>query len=312
MVVLGHVLHGSIPSRNYERQSLFQNIRHLWQQFNLKPAAGKQIVLDWHGQLVSGRSEPDGFFRLEWVSAQTVPAGWHPVEVACVDSNGNQLAGDWGELMVPHVTQLAFISDIDDTILISHSATIFRRLGLLLSRHPRTRRAFADVALHYGLLANAQTSPDEPNPFFYISSSEWNLFDDLVEFFQYNKLPRGIFLLNQLKRWYQLPFSGKTKHAGKTLRILRILEAFPLQRFVLLGDNSQKDPAIYLAIVEKFPDRIAAVYIRNMRPGKMQMAAGALERINGLGVPTCLFQDTSVAITHARQIGLIAAQATDA
>jgi phosphatidate phosphatase APP1 len=111
-----------------------------------------------------------------------------------------------------------------------------------------------------------RTEDDTPNPFFYVSSSEWNLYDDLVDFFRFNHLPEGSFLLNQVKRWYDLLKTGKTKHQGKLLRIVRIVEAFPQQRFILLGDNSQSDPYIYRSLAEKFGDRIVAVFIRSVVP----------------------------------------------
>ena len=74
--------------------------------------------------------------------------------------------------------------------------------------------------------------------------------------------------LNIIKKWYQLFKTGKTKHQGKLIQLVRILEAFPKQRFILLGDNSQKDPEIYAAVANKYPDRITAIYIRNISSKK--------------------------------------------
>lgn len=47
-------------------------------------------------------------------------------------------------------------------------------------------------------------------------------------------------------------------------RIVRILEVFPNLKFILLSDNSQRDPQIYASIRHKYPGKITAVYIRNM------------------------------------------------
>src|SRR5205814_145836 len=85
------------------------------------------------------------------------------------------------------------------------------------------------------------TKSNKPNPFFYISSSEWNLYDFIVEFARKNEMPAGIYLLNQLKRFTQLLKTGQGKHSGKFTRIVRIMEAFPRLRFILLGDSSQQD-----------------------------------------------------------------------
>src|SRR3546814_14805134 len=75
-----------------------------------------------------------------------------------------------GIIYVTPITQYAFISDIDDTVMVSHSATIGRRLRELFIRNPRTRKTFPGTAGYYKRLSAAFTSDDKPNPFFYVSS----------------------------------------------------------------------------------------------------------------------------------------------
>jgi len=205
-------------------------------------------------------------------------------------------------IQVPHITQYGIISDIDDTIMVSHSATILKRLKVLFTRHPGTREVFKDIREHYQLLALAQTTADMPNPFFYVSSSEWNLYDYLRSVFKQNSMPEGTFLLNQIKRWFEIWKTGKTKHEGKLLRIVRILESFPNQQFILLGDNSQSDPAIYKTIAEKYAGRIFAVYIRNVYAGHSFKTEQALKQIAACGVHTLQFINSAEAIQHTREI----------
>src|SRR3546814_8470770 len=71
--------------------------------------------------------------------------------------------------------------------MVSHSATIGRRLRELFIRNPRTRKTFPGTAGYYKRLSAAFTSDDRPNPFFYVSSSEWNLYDYLLETFRFNR-----------------------------------------------------------------------------------------------------------------------------
>jgi phosphatidate phosphatase APP1 len=282
-----------------------ENIIHLLRLFQVKPIGGVTVSMVWAGQHLQSVSEKDGFFKFEWKSETHVTAGWHQVSVNITDENGQVLSTGEGKIFVPHITQYAFISDIDDTVLVSHSATIGKRLKVLFTKNPRTRKAFRDVVTHYGLLARAATTVDVPNPFFYVSSSEWNLYDDLVDFFNYNKLPEGTFLLNQIKQVSQLLKTGKTKHEGKLIRVMRILDAFPNQRFVLLGDNSQKDPAIYSSIAQKYPEKIYAIYIRNIVPRNESDTRKLFSGLGEKGVHTCLFKDNTEAIAHSKSIGLI-------
>jgi phosphatidate phosphatase APP1 len=306
LVVYGHVFRYKAETKQSFSDNLFVNIVHLFKLFVLKPYPFVNVRLTFNNQQVYQKTEYDGFFKFEWRAFEDVPAGWHGVLVEAINEEGEVIAKGQGKIFVPHITQYAFISDIDDTIMISHSATIGRRLRELFIKNPRTRKTFGDVYTHYAALAVAHTSADQPNPFFYVSSSEWNLYDYLVETFRYNKLPEGAFLLNQIKRWKNLIKTGKTGHEGKLMRVMRILDAFPNQKFVFFGDNSQRDPAIYTAIAEKYPANIQAVYIRNIRKEMETDSRELLGRIAARGIATCLFEDSKEAIDHSKSIGLIA------
>ncbi len=305
LVVYGHVLRNKARVRNRYTDRVVANIVHLLRLFFVEPVPGVNLRLRWNDQVISSCTEKDGFFKFEWKSNQQVAAGFHQVSIDALDKNQQVVASGTGQIIIAHVTQLAFISDIDDTVLVSHSATIGKRLRVLFTKNPRSRKAFRDVVKHYSLLALSGTTPDMPNPFFYVSSSEWNLYDDLVDFFAYNKLPDGSFLLNQMKKWYQLIKTGKTKHEGKLIRVVRILDAFPKQRFVFLGDNSQKDPEIYVTIAKKYPSRVHAIYIRNIRPERADATIQFFKELEGKSVYTCLFADNLQAIEHSKSIGLI-------
>jgi phosphatidate phosphatase APP1 len=306
LVVYGHVFKWKAKTRQVYSNNFFVNIIHLLKLFFIKPYAFVEVRLQFFDQTIYNKTEADGFFKFEWKSVQDVPAGWHNVRVEALDDHSNILSAGEGKIYVPHITQFAFVSDVDDTVMVSHSATIGRRLRELFIKNPHTRKTFPLAASHYQQLALAHTSNDQPNPFFYVSSSEWNLYDYLIETFSYNKLPDGAVLLNTLKRWKDLIKTGKTGHEGKLLRVMRILDAFPNQRFIFFGDNTQQDPEIYAAIVAKYPTNIEAVYIRNIRPEKEEETRLLLEEIEAQGVKNCLFKDSDEAIKHSKSIGLIA------
>lgn len=305
LVVYGHVFKRKAKTSQIFSNNIFVNIIHLLKLFILKPFPFVRVRLQFFDQTVYNTTEQDGFFKFEWEALQDLEAGWHFVKVEAIDKNDEVLSSNEGKVYVPHITQYAFISDIDDTVMISHSATIGRRLRELFIKNPRTRKTFSNAAKHYQQLALSHTNQDQPNPFFYVSSSEWNLYDYLLETFRFNKLPDGAFLLNTLKRWSDLVKTGKTGHEGKLLRVMRILDAFPNQKFVFFGDNSQQDPMIYATIVEKYPKNIEAVYIRNIRPEKEQETQYLLQKVKAKNVSALLFKDSAEAIEHSKSIGLI-------
>ena len=305
LVVYGHVLKRSFsPQRHYTR-NVFTNILNLLKLFFIRPLSFAKVELHWQNQSFRTTTAKDGFFKFEWKSDLEVSAGWHDVTVYLLGVKGEIRAKGEGKIFVPHSTQYGFISDIDDTVLISHSGTTGKKLWSMFTKNPRRRKTFADVVNYYQLLSAAHTEREVPNPFFYVSSSEWNLYDYLNEFFKFNQLPKGAFLLNSLKRWYQLFKVGNTKHLGKLNRIERVLRTFPKHQFILLGDNSQSDPAIYKLIAEKYPDQIFAVYIRNIRKKKADSTQDILDSFTQKSIATLQYRHTSEALAHSRSIGLI-------
>lgn len=306
LFLFGHVLKKKPFIQKHYTQNKLINFIHILKLFFVKPRQGSIVQLKWQHQVFETTTADDGFFKFEWQSEQEVAAGWHLVQVDLLNAERNEiLSTGEGKLFIPHSTQYGFISDIDDTVLISHSGTTGKKLWAMLTKNPRSRKTFADVVTYYQLLSSAHTTVDVPNPFFYVSSSEWNLYDYLNEFFRYNELPKGAFLLNHIKKWYQLFQTGNTKHLGKFNRIERVLLAFPLQKFILLGDNSQCDPTIYKMIAEKYPHQVRAVYIRNIRSKNTELAQGILQSISNKNIAVLMYKHTTEAIAHSKSIGLI-------
>ena len=78
-----------------------------------------------------------------------------------------------------------------------------------------------------------------------------------------------------------------------------------------MGDNSQSDPAIYAKVVEKYGDRIYAVYIRNVRKENYNQTATILSSLESQGIHTLQFSHSQEAIQHSASIGLIELPASE-
>jgi phosphatidate phosphatase APP1 len=305
LVVYGHLLQGNPTIRERFTQNIFYNIRHLIRLFAIHPIADARIQLQHQATLLETRTQEDGFFEFHWESPQELTAGFQSITVSYLDKEGKVLQEVLGELYIPHSVQLGVISDIDDTILISYSSRLLKRLRVLFTRQPHSRKTFADIVHYFTLLSVSGTTPDLPNPFFYVSSSEWNLYDDLTEFFSHNHLPEGVLLLNKIKRLQELGASGQTQHHNKLVRIERIMRMFPKQRFVLYGDNSQQDPAIYVSIAKQFPQNVVAIYIRSVQAKKKVATKRVLAELAHTSIHTLLFEHTREAMLHSASVGLL-------
>ena len=302
----GHVFKFSPVPRKRFRGSYVTNAFALIRSFMVKPWPGAKVKLVWGNQSIEHTTSSDGFFKFEWSPGIDVKAGWHPVQVHLIHPETNQIISTGeGLVFIPHEHQYAIISDIDDTFLISHSAKLRKRLYVLFTKNAHSRKTFDDVVKHYQLLAHAGSLQDLPNPFFYVSSSEWNLYDFIIEFSKRNHLPKGIFLLSQLKRLHEVLKTGQNKHSAKFMRIVRIIEAFPEQKFILMGDDSQEDPNIYASIVKHFPDKIQVVYLRRIHSPNVKKTEENVKFIQDMNVPCCYFTHSIEAIAHSKQTGLI-------
>lgn len=313
ITVMGQVFHLSPLPRKRYRRNVWTNSLALLRLFIVKPYNSAAIVLKWKDQTIESITEKDGFFRLEFRPEKVVEPGWHEVSVSIKNYKNKygEPANGKGQVLIPYVTQYGCISDIDDTFLISHSTNLWKRLYVLFTENARSRKPFEGVVKHYQLLAYAGTTERMPNPFFYVSSSEWNLYDYIVEFANDNQMPPGVYLLNQLKRLHQLVSTGQNKHKTKFFRIVRILEAFPKKRFILLGDDSQEDPAIYKSVVEHFSRQVVCVYLRQVAKRKKEDVMKTIVQIEAMEVPCFYFVHSADAAMHSINLGLAGKQLSE-
>jgi phosphatidate phosphatase APP1 len=306
MIVFGHVFSLSPLPRKRYRRNFWTNTFALLRSFMVVRIADAHVRMVWGGTVCETTTAKDGFFRFEWKHQAAMAPGNYKIQVQYYSKETNAVfATGIGSVIIPYINQYSFISDIDDTFLVSHSSNIRRRLYVLLTKNAHSRKPFEGVVSHYKLLALAQTTVTNPNPFFYVSSSEWNLYDFIKEFTRKNELPEGVFLLSQIKRLAEVWKTGATKHSTKFMRIARIFEAYPTQRFVLLGDDSQQDPVIYAGIVTHFPGRVTSVYLRHVYEKNLTNVKEEIKKIEAAGVEVCHFVHSKEAIEHSYRIGLI-------
>jgi len=102
----------------------------------------------------------------------------------------------------------------------------------------------------------------------------------------------------------------KLSNKAHKLPIIRgLLDFYPDLPFVLIGDSSQQDPEIYAQIIEEYPGRILAVYIRDVRGDARDAEVEALAAAAAAdGVDLLLVPDSATAARHAAGLGLIAGE----
>src|SRR5690606_27253297 len=219
--------------------------------------AGSSIVdakveVRYQNQILEVTSDGEGIFEATFQNISNLITKKERVTFKLLTEDGLVPEKEFSQVKVvrfPSDYPLGIISDIDDTILISHATQIGKKFWLSISKNAYTRRPFPGVSELYRILSNAGK-----NPVFYVSSSDWGLNDLIKDFLHYRGIPLGPLLLKDLHiNLRNIWKSGGGSHTHKSEKLQLILNLFPGMRFVLIGDSGQHDPEIYSSIIKRNP-----------------------------------------------------------
>lgn len=303
--VYGHLFKSWAPDKYQLDRGGIKHAVAIIHMFRITPLKNVEVNLYFKNIRVSTKTLDDGYFRFSIPFSEALKSGWHEYEVNC--DIGDFGIIEKGEILKPYDTKYGIISDIDDTFLISHSNNIFKKLYIMLSKNLNKRKIFDDVVEHYQQLSLAgQDSDKASNSFFYVSSSEWNLYEFINEFAKLHQLPKAVIKLKKIKTGISdFLFTGRGSHDHKFEKIKDIISFYPNIIYVLLGDDSQKDSEIYERICKIFPLGLKAVYIRQTGRKKKPKILTILKNIESMGVSTCYFKRSHKALEHSRKEGII-------
>lgn len=315
----GNQQHASLSGRVLEDEGIddavkthskWRNMKNMIKRFNSDEIPNARLRATFQGHSQELTTDNEGYFRVEFpvdASQLNQQLLWHPVQLELLDQvvPNQEVVEAVGEVLIPdQKTEFGVISDVDDTVLISEANQLFKVIKLSVMENALTRSPFQGAAGFYRALAKGSHG-NYHNPFFYVSSSPWNLYDVLKDFFEVNNIPKGPILLRDIgidpKKFI------KEKHSEhKPVKIRRILDTYPDLKFILIGDSGQHDPEIYSEVVKEYPDRILAIYIRDVtQEGRGTEIDVITEEVSGHGVEMVRCADTAEAAKHALAQGFI-------
>jgi phosphatidate phosphatase APP1 len=292
-----------------EKDQILQNLINMYRRFESDeiPNARLRVYFQEEEHMVT--TDEEGYFVLNLAPRVPIPVTdiWQYLVVELVEApipvpQGLQAKA---EVLVPPIdAEYGIISDIDDTIVKTAATDLLRMGGNVLLNNAYTRLPFAGVSAFYKSLQLGRNGKRN-NPFFYVSSSPWNMYDLLHDFLDIHEIPAGPLLLRDFGIEKDKLF--KSDHMGhKFKEIENILLTYPELNFVLIGDSGQEDPVIYQEIVKKFPTRILSIYIRDVElPERAQIAVKISEELKKGKVEMLLVENTVKAAEHAAKTGLI-------
>lgn len=305
LIVMGHVFKPNSTEDYAFEKKKFKNAFSMIRLFRIKTQSNADVYLKHNNTTIHTKTLNDGYFKFCIPVDPNIGHGWIDYEVSIIHKQKTIAMQE--SYIRPKTGNLGIISDIDDTFLVSHTMNPFRKIYVLLFRNVNSRKIFEDVVAHYQALSNSgRSNKEEQNAFFYVSSSEWNLYRFIVKFTKIHELPKAVLLLKDIKTsLMDFIWSGRGNHNHKFEKIKHILEFYPNLKYVLLGDDSQEDPFLYETICKIFPVNVTAVYIRKTGRKEKNKVAVALKNCESLNVSTCYFTHSYEAIQHSKTIGLI-------
>jgi phosphatidate phosphatase APP1 len=303
--VRGRLLEQQRIGLSNKQDSLWNNLVNMYRRFETDEVPGVTIQLQvqdhWH-QTITDR---EGYFVFDLHLATTLISNHLYHTFPLVTQQADRVISAEAEVMIPSVRAgYGIISDIDDTIIQTGATDIIGMLKTVMLTNAHTRLPLEGVAEFYQQLQKGATGLQQ-NPFFYVSSSPWNLYDLLTDFMDLHHIPQGPLLLRDFGISNE-DFMTHDYLGHKFTAIKQILDTYPKLNFVLIGDSGEKDPGIYYEVVKAFSGRILSVYIRDVDQAEKRIVAlDIAEQMKAFGVEMVVSNDSRDMAAHALKSGLI-------
>jgi phosphatidate phosphatase APP1 len=290
--------------------SMWRNLLSTYKRIDADPLPHARVRVTLDGVEREVEADNEGFFRAWLDLPAPLPATepWHPVALQLLSPlrAGHPEVHATAQVRVLDDTPtFGVISDLDDTVIQSRITSFLQAVRTVMLGNARTRLPFPGVAAFYQALERGGDGARR-NPIFYVSSSPWNIHDIIADFMDFQRIPRGPI---NLRDWdFVLSALTSSRHGTfKEPVIDEILTLYPALPFILIGDNSQKDPEIYRKILDRHPGRILAIYIRNVdaNPERSASVQALTKEVLAAGSTLVLADDTYAAAQHAVEQGWI-------
>jgi phosphatidate phosphatase APP1 len=308
--IRGRVIEDTGLAKPEERHRFWDNIIAMIKRYGSSGLSNRLVEVIFNGQTFTLRSDDDGYFTIDTeVPGKSNNSGlWRSIQARMINEDSFSAQNTNAESEILRLDRghaYGVITDIDDTILISHATNVRKKLKLMLFKNAKTRLPFDGAAAFYQALYQGPKL-EQNHPFFYVSSSEWNLYDLLVDFCHYHNFPKGTFLLRDAKiNLKKIWKAGSGNHNHKYDKICRILAMSDPLPFILVGDSGQHDAEIYAQIARNNHGRVAVIYIRDVRPSRHQTVKQIAADLAKENITMVLVPDTEEAALHALQNGFI-------
>jgi len=307
--ILGRVLKDRGIQSAEPTDSRWHNFKMMYKRFRTWTIPYAHVRAEFGGDIQMVPTDEEGYFefRLRPKDPLDKNDSWQTVHLELIDEivpREHKVLAE-GKVFIPQSdAQFGVVSDIDDTIVPTGATRLWTMLKVTFLNNALSRLPFPGIAAFYEALRVGKDMQGQ-NPFFYVSSSPWNLYDFLSEFLIIHKIPNGPLMLRDIGLSREQFIAGSHK-LHKLKQIEHIFEVCHDLQFILIGDSGQEDPEIYLQVIKDYPGRVKRIYIRNVSTEVREKKVLAIaEEMLILGVELVLVKDTYEAAEDALLHGYI-------
>ena len=186
-----------------------------------------------------------------WISPEELENGFLKVEI-------NHPKFSEGKVYLIQKNSICLISDLDDTIKFSD---VRNKKQLMKNSFFLPFQKINGMEIFY------QSLEKESVRFFYVSASPWQMYTVLSNYFKSETFPEGVYLMKNFRfkdRDFFNIFSSPDKYKFRTIE--KIFKSLPDNKFILVGDNGEKDPEAYADLAKKYPNQVHKILIRKAYP----------------------------------------------
>ena len=192
----GRVMQDNGISQSAERDTFWQNLLNTYRRFATDEVPYAVIEAQFGEHTTQVTADEEGFFDLQWQleDADISQMGHFDnilINLRLVDAPRqskieNTVYASSQVVLPPPNAEYGVISDLDDTVIKSDVANLLKLAKNTFLRNAHTRLPFSGVAAFYRALEKG--TGNTHNPFFYVSSSPWNLCDLLTDFLELKQI----------------------------------------------------------------------------------------------------------------------------
>lgn len=280
-----------------EKTATWHDILNMVKRLDSDEIPGARLRAHFQEKHWETTTDEEGYFVFNLDLEEPLGPGWHEVKIELMESVGEpEKRFVCEQVLIPHPgAEFAVISDLDDTVIKSHSAEFFQKAAIAFGDSAKDRVAFPGVPAFYRALSRG---PDDQgrNPMFYVSRSGWNLYDLFEEFMEVNEIPAGPLFLADLRITEEKSaVMGHDRHKFESIDLL-----------------VRTDPELYEEVISKHPGRIRAIYIHDVSPPERgREVRRVADTIEARQIPMLRAEDTLPLAEHAAERGYISRNALE-